>query len=140
MQNNNTITQTQNKVLFPLGQVFLTVGAREALKESNESASEFLAKHSTGNWGDVCEEDAEENNFSVREGFRILSVYKTGRGEKIWVISEASGESTTILLPEEYGLIKRLAGFYLASLFLVIISKLTEEITNNLIAQMEVGL
>ncbi len=60
MQNNNTITQTQNKVLFDLGQTFMTVGAREALEESNQSANEFLVEHSTGNWGEVCEEDAEE--------------------------------------------------------------------------------
>ncbi len=90
------------KVLFSLGQVFLTVGAREVLEESNESANEFLAKHSTGNWGNVCEEDAEENDFSVREGFRILSAYKTSKGVKIWVITEACRSSTTVLLPSEY--------------------------------------
>ncbi len=70
MQINNTITRTQNKVLFTLGEVYLTIGARKALEESNQSANEFLAKHSTGNWGLVCEEDAEENDFSVREGLR----------------------------------------------------------------------
>ncbi len=102
MQNNNTITQTQNKVLFPLGQIFLTVGAREALEESSQSASEFLAKHSTGDWGNVCREDAVENDFSVKESFRILSVYKTEKGKKLWCITEANRESTNILLPSEY--------------------------------------
>ncbi len=92
----------ESKVLFPLGNVYLTIGAREALEESNQSASEFLAKHSIGNWGNVCKEDAEENDFSVREGFRILSVYKTEKGEKIWVITEACRSSTTVLLPSEY--------------------------------------
>ena len=102
MQINNTISMTQNKVLFPMGEVCLTIGAREALEESNQSANEFLAKHSIGDWGDVCEEDAEENNLSVREGFRILSVYRTDKGEKIWVITEKDRSLTTILLPEEY--------------------------------------
>jgi hypothetical protein len=102
MLENNIVTKSENKVLFQLGEVYLTIGAREALEESNQSASEFLAKHSTGNWGDVCKEDAEENDFSVKKGFRILSVYKTDKGEKIWIISEANRESTTILLPEEY--------------------------------------
>jgi hypothetical protein len=102
MQNNNTITQTQNKVLFPLGEVFLTIGAREALEDSNQSASEFLANHSIGDWGIVCDDDRRENEFSVKEGFRILSVYKTGKGGKIWVITEADRSSTTLLLPEEY--------------------------------------
>ena len=102
MLENNIVTKSENKVLFQLGEVYLTIGAREALEESNQSVSEFLAKHSTGNWGLVCEEDAEENNFSVREGFRILSVYKTDKGEKVWLITEACKSSTTVLLPSEY--------------------------------------
>ena len=53
MQINNTITRTQNKVLFQLGEVYLTIGAREALKKSNQTANEFLAKHQAGNWGIV---------------------------------------------------------------------------------------
>jgi hypothetical protein len=102
MQINNTITKAQNKVLFPIKEVYLTIGSREALNESNQSANEFLAKHQAGNWGDVCEEDAEENDFSVRKGFRILSAYRTDKGEKLWVITEADRSSTTCLLPSEY--------------------------------------
>jgi hypothetical protein len=102
MQNNNIATKTQNKVLFPLGQVFLTIGAREALEESNQTAIEFLARHQSGDYGDVCEDDKRENELSVKEGFRILSAYKTVKGEKIWVITEADRSSTTILLPSEY--------------------------------------
>jgi len=102
MQNQNTITQTQNKVLFPLGQIFLTIGAREVLEESNQTANEFLARHQSGDWGIICADDREENYFSVMEGFRILSAYKTSKGVKIWIISEACRISTTILLPSEY--------------------------------------
>jgi hypothetical protein len=90
------------KVLFPLGKVFMTVGARKALEESNQSASEFLAKHSIGDWGLVCEDDSRENDFSVREGFRILSAYKTEKGEKLYVITEWDRSLTTILLSSEY--------------------------------------
>lgn len=44
----------------------------------------------------------------MMDGSRILSAYRTWRGEKIWVITEARDEEeghqavTTILLPEEY--------------------------------------
>jgi hypothetical protein len=93
---------TQNKVLFPLGQVFLTVGAREALEESRQTANEFLARHEKGDWGEICEDDRRENELSIEEGFRILSAYKTARGEKIWIITEADRSSTTALLPSEY--------------------------------------
>ena len=102
MQNQNTITKKENKVLFAMGEVHLTIGAREALGESNQMANEFLARHQSGDWGIICEDDRKENELSVKEGFRILSAYKTSKGEKIWVITEADRSSTTCLLPSEY--------------------------------------
>jgi hypothetical protein len=92
----------EKTILFPLGQVFLTVGAREALAEANQNAFEFLALHQTGDWGLVCKDDARENELSVKEGFRILSVYNTKLNVKIWVITEADRSSSTLLLPSEY--------------------------------------
>ncbi len=53
-------------------------------------------------WGIVCEDDRRENEFSVKEGFRVLSAYKTEKGEKIWIITEADRNSTSLLLPSEY--------------------------------------
>ncbi len=63
--------------MFPLGETYLTIGAQEALVESNQTANEFLARHQKGDWGIVGKEDWKENDFSVKEGFRILSAYKT---------------------------------------------------------------
>jgi len=102
MQNQNTITKTQNKVLFPVGKVLMTPGAIEALEDSNELPITFLRKHQFGDWGIVGKEDWEENDFSLKNGYRLLSSYLTAKGEKIWIISEADRSSTTILLPEEY--------------------------------------
>ena len=102
MVDNNIVTKTQNKVLFDLGQTFMTIGAREALEETNQSANEFLARHQTGNQGIVCAEDKKENDFSVKGVFRILSAYKTSKGEKLWIITEADRSATTCLLPSEY--------------------------------------
>ena len=92
----------ESKVLFPLGQILLTVGAREALSESDQQPIEFLARHQSGDWGLVYEDDRQENELSVREGFRILSAYRTAHRERIWVITGADRNSTTILLPSEY--------------------------------------
>ena len=92
----------QNTILFPLGEVFLTIGAKEALDESEQLPNEFLIKHQTGDYGLVCEDDKKENELSVKEGFRILSAYRTSQDIKIWVITEACRSSTTILLPSEY--------------------------------------
>ncbi|MEJ7863403.1 MAG: hypothetical protein WKF90_17365 [Pyrinomonadaceae bacterium] len=58
--------------------------------------------HQKGDWGIVGKEDWKENDFSVKEGFRILSAYKTAEGVKLWVITEADRSSMTILLLIEY--------------------------------------
>ena len=102
MQNQNTITKSENKVLFDLGQTVMTIGAKEALAESNQFSSEFLARHQVGDWGIVSKEDSEENDFSVKNDFRVFSAYKTSQEVKIWVITESDRSVTTILLPNEY--------------------------------------
>jgi hypothetical protein len=67
----------ESKVLFSLRNVYLTTGAREALEESNQRATDFLARHQSGDWGDVCEDERRENELSLKEGYRILSSYKS---------------------------------------------------------------
>ena len=92
-----------SKALFRLGQIVGTPGALEALNAVSRTAGlELLRRHVTGDWGEVCEEDAKENELSVREGFRILSAYTLKTGVKIWIITEADRSATTFLLPEEY--------------------------------------
>jgi hypothetical protein len=95
-------TLNESKILFSLGNVYMTIGAREALEEANQQPFEFLSRHQKGDSGIVGKEDWQENDFSIKAGFRILSAYKTVEGEKIWIITEADRSSTTILLPSEY--------------------------------------
>lgn len=90
------------KTLFQLGKIVATPGAIEALCQAETIGFEYLARHSRGDWGDLSEEDKRENDFSVREGFRILSGYRLKTNVKIWLITEADRSVTTFLLPEEY--------------------------------------
>ena len=87
---------------FELGQLVATPGALSALEESGEQPSTFLARHLSGDWGDLSEEDRNENEFSLAHGFRLLSTYTLKNGDKLWIISEADRSSTTLLLPNEY--------------------------------------
>jgi hypothetical protein len=90
------------KPLFPLGQVVATPAALAAIENAGQQPGEFLARHVSGDWGDLDEHDIAENEFSLLQGLRLLSAYQTSVGEKIWVITEADRSSTCILLPEEY--------------------------------------
>jgi hypothetical protein len=89
-------------VRFPLGQTVATPGALEALAAAGQAPAELLARHQSGDWGDLHEEDKAENDLSLEKGYRLLSAYILHTGVKVWVITEADRSATTILLPEEY--------------------------------------
>jgi len=90
--------QTERKPLFDLGQLVATPGALAALEKSGQSPMDFLTRHVTGDWGELCEEDRKENLFSLQKGFRLLSSYKTGAGDHLWIITESDRAHTTLLL------------------------------------------
>lgn len=87
---------------FSLGQVVATPGALDALETAAQSAMVFIQRHASGDWGEIDEHDRAENELSLRQGFRLMSVYTLNTGVKIWIITEADRSSTTILLPDEY--------------------------------------
>jgi hypothetical protein len=87
---------------FPLGQLVATPGAAEAFMRNNQEPTEFLRRHWRGDWGELDQEDVEENAFSLTHGLRLLSAYKLKDETRIWIITEADRSATTILLPSEY--------------------------------------
>jgi hypothetical protein len=87
------------KSKFPLGQVVITTNATARL--DSVAVSEGLSRHASGDWGSVCKDDAAENELSLKEGFRLLSVYGTGES-KFWIITEADRSVTTVLMPDDY--------------------------------------
>lgn len=94
--------QEPKRTKLKLGRLVATPGSLRALDEANQVAFEFLQRHVSGDWGEVCSEDWQENELSLRKGFRVLSAYTLSTGKKIWIITEADRYATTILLPEEY--------------------------------------
>ena len=85
---------------FPPGQILITTNAQQNL--SPEDVHKALKRHLCGDWGDCDPEDTAENELSLKEGFRLFSVYHTEDRTKFWIITEQDRSSTTILLPEDY--------------------------------------
>jgi hypothetical protein len=94
---------TVNRPLFQLGKIVATPGALEALEAAEQNLWELLNRHSQGDFGDVCNEDAALNHEAVNDGGRILSAYILPRTkEKVWIITEADRSSSCCLRPDEY--------------------------------------
>ena len=93
-------TQT-NHLPLTMGKIVGTPGALEILEQHNTLPSALLDRHRLGDWGDLCEEDREQNRISLEHGMRIMSAYTLG-DDKLWVITEADRSVTTILRPEDY--------------------------------------
>jgi hypothetical protein len=86
---------------LPLGRVVATPAALKLLLETGEHPVDYLARHATGDWGELCAFDRRQNEIALRDGYRVLSSYPVGK-ERVWIITEADRSVTTILLPEEY--------------------------------------
>ena len=102
MHRNSNTTRANIGARVALGETFITPGAQEALEIAGETAIQYLRRHVSADWGEVSEDDAQENELSLRDGFRLLSAYRTVKSQKIWIITEADRSATTILLPSEY--------------------------------------
>lgn len=85
---------------FKLGRIVTTPKVLENL--SSEDITRAIVRHQSGDWGELDEEDCETNDKAVNQGLRILSEYRSAKGVKFWLITEADRSVTTVLLPEEY--------------------------------------
>jgi hypothetical protein len=60
---------------FQLGQVVATPGAIELLVGAGRSPVEFIARHASGDWGELDEHDRLVNEQALLHGGRLLSSY-----------------------------------------------------------------
>lgn len=91
--------QPATRANFRLGQLLITPGAKAALPTYDILAG--LTRHQKGDWGDLCDEDREANDYALEHGERLLSAYTSGE-TCFWIITEWDRSATTVLLPDEY--------------------------------------
>ena len=120
-QSKPPVTIITNAAKFQLGQCVATPGALALLEKTGFSAAFLINRHLHGDWGDVCNEDAELNELAMKDGSRIMSVYRLVTPEKLkatsrskrselpslWLITDAADDDgirrcTTALLPGDY--------------------------------------
>lgn len=92
----------ERKPLFRLGQIVATTQCFAELQAAGQTPMEFIQQHATGQWGLVCEEDRQANEDALRNHERLLSVFKTKLGCKLYCITEWDRSVTTLLMASEY--------------------------------------
>lgn len=95
-------TTAPRSKLFTLGSIVATPDALRLLADAGKTVVEYISRHESGDWGDLCEEDKLANQEAVECGYRILSCYHPIPGARLWIMTEADRSATTLLLPSEY--------------------------------------
>lgn len=90
-----------SKPLFELGQIVTTPRALNQMERCRIQPATLLARHAAGDWGELCEEDVEENARALEQGGTLYSVYTAG-ANTIWVTTLADRSITTLKLPIDY--------------------------------------
>ena len=85
---------------FELGRTVITANAAATL--AAEDVHRALRRHGQGDWGELGAADRQENERALREGGRLLSVYRDRNDTKFYIITEWDRSVTTVLLPEDY--------------------------------------
>ena len=86
--------------LFALGHLVITAHAKDSLHPADVPPA--LARHAAGDWGELCEEDRRQNEIALKQGLRLVSVYRDRSRVKFYIITEHDRSVTTILLPQDY--------------------------------------
>lgn len=106
---------------FELGQKVATPPALERLAKHGFNVADLIARHHSGDWGDVSPAEARRNAQALISGARLLSVYRLvetkwlqsmprterSRLPTIWIETTAANDTnlraaTTILCPEDW--------------------------------------
>ena len=88
---------------FPPGQVVMTTGVDELVRQGRLNPTPYLRRHLHGDWGDLSGDDRRLNDAALASGEdRLFSSYQVMPDLKLWIITEWDRSVTTLLLPSEY--------------------------------------
>jgi len=90
-------------VKFKLGDCVATTAADQLMQKLDIHPISLLARHASGDDGDLGPEDKALNKAAIQTGEgRVFSSYTLPSGDKIWIITEHDRSSTCIMTPEDY--------------------------------------
>jgi hypothetical protein len=85
---------------FEVGQVVITPAATAALEAAGYMLEDLLARHQSGDWGDVSPHERGVNERGLVEQFNLQSVYSVPSGSRLVV--NTNRERTVTMVHLDY--------------------------------------
>jgi hypothetical protein len=85
-------------VKFELGEIVVTPAAEAALAASGVALDDLLARHQSGDWGDVSDPIRAVNEQGLSERFNLQSTYTMPDGQRLVVVTNRDRSATMIHL------------------------------------------
>lgn len=97
------ILNLASQARFLPGQVVMTIGVDELVRQGRLNPTPYLRRHLHGDWGDLSDDDRRLNDAALKSSEdRLFSSYQVAPDLKLWIITEWDRSVTTLLLPSEY--------------------------------------
>jgi hypothetical protein len=87
---------------FELGTCCANAADVEWVEREGIDITDFLRRHHSGDWGDLCDDDKAANENALEQSGRILSQYLLTESRIIYIITEYDRSMTTVLIASEY--------------------------------------
>lgn len=92
---------TRLKPLFHPGRLLVTPAAHAALRANGIPVISVVLRHIASDWGDLSDEDRQQNDVSIAAGLRLLSLYRLPDCARVLVITEWDRSRTSIRLADD---------------------------------------
>lgn len=91
---------------FKLGRVTITPGALLLAKRRYGAAcmeriGNFLARHESGDWGDLNPSGMALQDAMLAAGRTVFSAYDLGGDSELWITTDAARSRTTVSVPAD---------------------------------------
>jgi hypothetical protein len=83
---------------FEVGEIIVTPAATEALAANGQALETLLARHRSGDWGDVSEQVRGVNERGLVERFNLHSTYTLADGRRLAVVTNCQRTTTMVHL------------------------------------------
>jgi hypothetical protein len=83
---------------FGIGEIVVTPAASAALEANGTSLDVLLARHQSGDWGDVSEPVRTVNQRALSDCFNLQSTYTMVDGRRVVVVTNRDRSATMVHL------------------------------------------